>query len=1031
LFSLVFSAVRARRAQAVALFLLTVCAVAAAAAAPWYLAAATESVARADIATAPVTQRVVSVALSARMGLAPNSMLASTRAEVSSLLPVPGATPVLGEQLLGEVKPLDANGKPINSNSSPSTFLAFRDGMCDQVMIEGSCPTGLKTVAISTTFAQRINAKLGSTLTFSSFHLRQPLQLSVVGIYTVREPAAAYWVGSGMLGTNSSQFTLSEISDAMLTADATVLAGNPDSIDVHYQVVIPSDQYVGAAGAALPGLLDRAARDLQAKSYQVQTEANQLSGLVARDQRLVRLGVILGAAQLLLLCWFALFLAVRYTAEERRADIALLKLRGAAGWRTWGLTSQQSALPMLAATAAGWLLGFVAARLLGGSIDDSRNIPGALLLSAASAVVAGIGALVAALLAEAASLRSPVSGLLRRVPGRRRGWRADLIDLAVFLLAIAGVYQGYADRGRPETSPLVLLAPGLVALAVGLAVARLLPLVSSGVGAVAIRTGRTGTALAALHLARRPGTNRVFAMLVVAVAVCTTSGLAWYNSDHAWSERAAQELGAARVLTVQAPSIPQLVRAVRAADPAGHAAMAATRASGTTPALAVDTSRLAAVALWSDGYGRSAAQTAALLHPVAPPAIRLTDGALSLLARSPSSISGTVTPIGSTTLNLPDTPDTAKVTLELATPDGSTVEASFGPIGAARAAYAGTLSGCPAPAGCRLVDVRMDREGMVELYGLSRGATVLIPGSVFGDVTRWRTSVGPSTVGPALDSSADHLGLALEGAPPAGFARNPRAYVIDAPSPLPVIQAGTLITTGLSGDQRVAPLGGEEVADRVVATAPVLPQVGRTAVMADLEGAAALVDAGRNVMVMQVWLTADAPPSIVDKLKAAGLVIVSDETLASVRTRFQHQGPATALRFELFTAAVGVLLAAGLLIVAAAVERRPRATELSALRTQGMSERAVRSAGYGSYAAVVIGAVAAGVVASLLAEVTINAALPIFVDGWSVLATGTGPEPVPIGVAAAVTLVLLGLAAFFAVRLMVRAVRHPETGGEA
>src|SRR5262249_3114827 len=193
------------------------------------------------------------------------------------------------------------------------------------------------------------------------------------------------------------------------------------------------------------------------------------------------LGIVVAATQLVLLCWFALFLAVRHTADERRPDIGLLKLRGAAGWRMWSLAAQQSALPMLTGAVLGWGLGYLAAAVLAGgvaapaaTVDSGPAV--ALRWSVLAALVACGGALAAALLAEWSTLRAPVAGLLRRVPARSRPVVAGLVDLAVVAVAVAGVYQGGAER---EASVFALLAPGLVGLAFALLVARLLPLVAA------------------------------------------------------------------------------------------------------------------------------------------------------------------------------------------------------------------------------------------------------------------------------------------------------------------------------------------------------------------------------------------------------------------------------------------------------------------------------------------------------------------------------------------------------------------------
>jgi hypothetical protein len=179
------------------------------------------------------------------------------------------------------------------------------------------------------------------------------------------------------------------------------------------------------------------------------------------------------------------------------------------------------------------------------------------------------------------------------------------------------VYQGRGEAGGQE-SVFALLAPGLVGLAVALLIARLLPLAATRTGGAAIRAGRPDVALTALHLARRPGTHRVFAVLAVVAAVFTTTTFAWHTASVGWARRAAQELGAPRVLTVRAANSSALLAAVRAADPDGRYAMAVARTDGPgrEPGPRRDTTRLAAMPRCRPyGFQRPAGRAAARPAP--------------------------------------------------------------------------------------------------------------------------------------------------------------------------------------------------------------------------------------------------------------------------------------------------------------------------------------------------------------------------------------------------------------------------------
>jgi ABC-type antimicrobial peptide transport system permease subunit len=117
------------------------------------------------------------------------------------------------------------------------------------------------------------------------------------------------------------------------------------------------------------------------------------------------------------------------------------------------------------------------------------------------------------------------------------------------------------------------------------------------------------------------------------------------------------------------------------------------------------------------------------------------------------------------------------------------------------------------------------------------------------------------------------------------------------------------------------------------------------------------------------------------------------------------------LRFDVFAALVALLLAGGMVVVTSTVERRARLEELTALRAQGLSRRAVLATGYGSGAALVVGAVLAGVVAALLAVGVVSTSLPVFADGWTLLPVPAGPSVWSVLGGLAVMLIVLGGAA--------------------
>src|SRR5690606_28033413 len=103
---LVLTALRARRSQTIALFVLTVLAALGAGAAPWFYGWAQDAVAAASIAAAPPVQRVVSatgaVRYDAEADLVPTE---AVRQRADESLAVPGAEVVLGAKVYVNLAP--------------------------------------------------------------------------------------------------------------------------------------------------------------------------------------------------------------------------------------------------------------------------------------------------------------------------------------------------------------------------------------------------------------------------------------------------------------------------------------------------------------------------------------------------------------------------------------------------------------------------------------------------------------------------------------------------------------------------------------------------------------------------------------------------------------------------------------------------------------------------------------------------------------------------------------------------------------
>ncbi|WP_369077016.1 FtsX-like permease family protein [Paractinoplanes lichenicola] len=279
------------------------------------------------------------------------------------------------------------------------------------------------------------------------------------------------------------------------------------------------------------------------------------------------------------------------------------------------------------------------------------------------------------------------------------------------------------------------------------------------------------------------------------------------------------------------------------------------------------------------------------------------------------------------------------------------------------------------------------------------------------DSSLWRATEG-GRIGPA---SADGLNIevtSLNGLP-AGLFLLPTA----AAYPLPVA------TSGLGALPTVKGLDARPVPVTVTTTLPAIPGAGSPAVLTDLTNADHVSTDGAATSGGMVWLTDKAPADVAAQLATHGLTITTDEKAAQVRARLDTQGPAVALWFYVIVAALATALAAGALILAAAVDRNRRVEDLSALRAQGLTRSALRQATLLTYPVLIVVALLAGIGVSMLGW---------WLTGWALPLAGLTPPTIPlagwpraltIALTAAAALLLLAGVAVLAGRRTLRRIR--------
>jgi putative ABC transport system permease protein len=982
--ALVFVMLWHRRGQAVTLALLGLLAVASAVAGPAYLIAVDRAVAAGQIATAAPNELglMATAVQDERIATDDGTQDPSqppAQAEqgglqfgdvATALVALPGFTYVYS----AEYWVIGIDPDPANAGR-----FVYRQDVCAHLQIlTGRCLAAEGDVLLGEHTAQRLNLKAGDSVELRSavpspdpkkkawLPDGKPRRLLIAGTYRATEPSASYW-GARPYFTATPETGPGE---PIFTAAVT-----QQTMD-HGRTTLVMDGRAGPA-ALHPDRLGQLRTDLQTlnqatadvgMAVQIDTGLPALLDRIDVGQSSTRLLVPVLAVPLILLACYAIFLTVGYGLEARQSELAVVALRGSRWWTRWWLAAGESLVAVLAGALLGCLIGQLLVNATAAIVFPDGGVP-ADWSSLRYAPLAAGAALLSVMVAQRRQFVGPVARLLRRHPSTANGRWAIAAEALAVLLAIVASVQLVLSQG--SLTGVGLFAPAILMLALGLLAARaLLPLISR-YATRALRHGRLGVALAGLQLARRPGAGRLFALLVATVAV---AGYATSAVDTAAAGRAVEATlgtGAHRVLTVQKAQPQQLLAAVRRIDPDGDFAMAVTqlppgRTAAEPPGLAIDSTRLAAVAAWpNDGPG--AAEVARVLRPElpAPPQFPGPDVAVDVSA------SGLVP--GKKGLRL-------QVSVSSLNGIGDAV-IEFGELQNRSATYRQKIAFCQE--GCRIDGIGFARTGSspitaeVVIKGMRATGPdrEVLPVARLADPNSWRASpevrVAQAPDGLRIDFTASVSLSSLIWIKPAS-----------TPDPIPIVVAGSGPT-----DDIVSGLDAQPMLITNAETLPAVPQLGRRAVVVDLEYADRItVNAGLG-NAPQIWLNAAAPADILDRVSAEGLAVVSDVRSDQLRRRLDQQGPALALWFHVLTGGLAVLLGAGALVLAAAVDRRRRVEDLSVLRVQGLRPGPAGQAMLWTYPALV----AAAVVIGLLV-----AAVAWLVTGWALPLAGPYPPDLPL-----------------------------------
>jgi len=975
----------ARRGAALTVFVLAVIATAAAAAGPLYRGAATHAATSAEVSAAEPGEQVIRTSTVLQRQGSERSVSEELNQQPPHRL---GFDTVFGVSVVGRMS-TPATVRPMS--------MVFRSGACRRLIaVTGRCVSGANEVMLSAASAAELGLAPGAALSFQPDPGGGEILLTLVGTYRPRDARDPYW--AGRLFGRATRDSVESTNAAFVTKET--IANTPfvvatTAVDLMAQRATFDDP-ARLRAEVLAEMAHNGSRQV------VNSDIPQLLERIDASSDALADGVGLAAVPLVLLCWFVLYLAVASGAFRRRGEFGLTGLRGVPRYTRWWLSTVEYLVPLF----AGGVAGYLAAYLLGVALAG-RLLPGdpPVQLTAGSIGYAGVavgGAVAVGLLAQRRAGAAPVTTLLRRVPTRQPVARLGAVDVAVVVLALAAGYQ--VRTGAPAGGGVALLTPMLVALAVGLVAARLIGMVADRIGRRALRRGRLGRALAGLYLARQPSQARLLGVLVTMFGVLGFAVTAAEVGATVATARIRTELGAERVVGIERVPASHLLSAVRDADPEGRYAMAVARLDGADePLLAVDATRLARVAIWAPSNGVTAADVARRIEPQEPAEIRLTGTAAVLR------------------LTVAAVPAGTGLRAVLLSPTGGQVTVGFGVLRPGPGSYRADTPGC-ARRGCRLVRLVPVLPSLPEYdidltvhelrqYGPDR---IVAGPAEFARVDRWAPGGGEAATVVGVPV-ADGYRVRYSGR----FGLSALMYPVGTPRPIPVASTGPLPST--------LDAGGQPVPVTRAATPHLVPGLGPVGGLVSLWYADLAARDPSRLVESEVWLTSDAPAGLLDRLRDAGLVILSDRTVADGIDLLDRRGPALALRFYLMVALASAALGVGGLAVVAVADRWAQAGQLRALRRHGLSPTVAWRVGFGGYGALIAVGLVLGAAAAAVAWWLARTVVPFFTDagGGPYLPAWPAPAPV-VGALVGATVLLLGGAAVAAVGLR-RAVERTES----
>ncbi|MEU8181037.1 ABC transporter permease [Micromonospora sp. NPDC049047] len=403
-------------------------------------------------------------------------------------------------------------------------------------------------------------------------------ELVLAGTWRPRDPADAYWLLAPEVGTGSAGSGTSYGPFALDPADFAAIS--PGSVSASWLV---EPDLGGVDAGDLPtvrkALTEASSAVLEAaqlgSSGQAVTKMPQLLDRIGRADMVGRSALATPLLLILVLGGYALVLVAALLHEDRRAQTALLRARGAARRQLAGLAAREATLVVAPAVLLAPVIATVVLRFVrpGGAEQLSSSGGNTTLVWAAAAATAA-GCLVAMVAPTLRGAGTYVADMAARSrPNRAASVQRASVDLVLVALAVLAWVQlrRYASPlagsgGRLGLDPLLIAAPTLGVLAGAVLALRVLPPVTRFAERFVDRRPWTATMFGMWQAGRRPHAGPV---LLLALAV-GGSTLAWSlisTGERSQVEQAGHTVGADLRVTERTGAAPLTRTAELAALP--------------------------------------------------------------------------------------------------------------------------------------------------------------------------------------------------------------------------------------------------------------------------------------------------------------------------------------------------------------------------------------------------------------------------------------------------------------------------------